>query len=180
LIEKVILQRMARDCVQARIVWKGGETTILEVPHSVGTFADLTGAQAMEELILAQSAQGLADAEIAANLTAQGYRSPTRPTVLASTVATIRLKHRQLRTPSQSHPRRIAGYLTVSQLAQTLALPPHWIYDRIHNGSIQIVKDARHGVFLFPDDPNTLASIQALKAGNCTVVSFDAMTAHVD
>src|SRR6266545_1243169 len=180
LIEKVILQRLARDYVQVRIVWKGGETTRLEVPHTVGTFTDLTGAQAMEDLILVQSAQGLTDAEIAANLTAQGYRSPSRPMVLASTVATIRLKHRHLRTPSQSHPRRIAGYLTVSQLAHTLALQPHWIYDRIHKGSIQIVKHARHGIFLFPDTPSTLASIQALKAGNCTEVAFGTMTTHLD
>ncbi|BAY35528.1 hemolysin-type calcium-binding region (plasmid) [Tolypothrix tenuis PCC 7101] len=32
---------------------------------------------------------------------------------------------------SQSHPRHISVYLTVPQVAQSLELSPHWIYDRI-------------------------------------------------
>jgi DNA invertase Pin-like site-specific DNA recombinase len=172
LIDKVVLHRVARDCVQARIVWKGGVTTTLRIPVPVGSFSDLAGADTMEQIILEQSAQGTSDEEIARRLTADGYRSPLRQEVLPSTVKTIRLKHRQFQKRSQSHPRRIAGYLTVSQLAEALALTPHWIYDRIYNGTIQIAKDPTRGVFLFPDTPATVEQFQALKEGKLKNVRF--------
>jgi len=40
--------------------------------------------------------------------------------VLPSTVQTIRLKHGIFQVRSQSHPRRIAGYLTVPQIAKVI------------------------------------------------------------
>jgi DNA invertase Pin-like site-specific DNA recombinase len=170
LIDKVVLQRLAADCVQARIVWKGGDTTTLTVPVPVGSLKDLAGADEMEQYILEQSQQGVVDEEIARQLTAQGYRSPKSQEVLPSTVRIIRLKHRQFLKRSQSHPRQIAGYLTVSQLAQALAVTPHWIYDRINNGRIEITKDPETRLYLFPDDPSTLKQLKALKRGKLKTV----------
>jgi hypothetical protein len=172
LIDKVVIQRTTRDWVQARIVWKGGETTTLDVAVPVGSFADLAGAATMEQIILEQSALGISDEEIARHLTAQGYRSPMREEVLASTVKTIRLKHRLFQKRSQSHPWRIAGWLTVPQIAMALGLSPHWIYDRIYNGSIQVVKDPERNVFLFPDEPATLEQFKALKEGTLKNLRF--------
>ena len=43
-----------------------------------------------------------------------------------------------LRSRRQSHPRRIPGFLTVPQLTAKLGLERSWIYDRIHNGTIQV------------------------------------------
>jgi hypothetical protein len=65
------------------------------------------------------------------------------PFVLPSTVRGLRLKHRQCLVRHQPHPRRVAGSLTLTQLAKELDSAPHWIYDRINTGSIQISKDAR-------------------------------------
>src|SRR5438552_6568441 len=48
LIDKVVVHRVPRDEVQTRIVWKGGATTTLAVPVTVGAFIDLQGAAAME------------------------------------------------------------------------------------------------------------------------------------
>ena len=45
LIDKVVVHRFARDQMQARIVWKGGETTTLVIPVPIGTFKDLAGAE---------------------------------------------------------------------------------------------------------------------------------------
>jgi hypothetical protein len=56
LIDKVVVHRFARDQMQARIVWKGGETTTLVIPVPIGTFKDLAGAEIMERLILERSA----------------------------------------------------------------------------------------------------------------------------
>jgi hypothetical protein len=148
LIDKVVVHRAARDCVQVRIVWKGGDTTTRQVPIPVGSFADLSTAQEMEHFILDLSAQGQPDEEIA-----QGHRSPMRSSVLPSTVKTIRLKHGIFQKRSQSHPRHIDGSLTVTQLARAIDISPHWVYDRIHNGCVQVVKDADTGLYLFPDDP---------------------------
>ena len=63
---------MPRDEVQTRIVWKGGATTTFAVPVTVGAFADLQGAAAMEQQILTLFAAGHTDEAIAAQLTQQG------------------------------------------------------------------------------------------------------------
>jgi hypothetical protein len=123
LIDKVVVHRVARDRVQARIVWKGGDTTTLSIPVPVGALKDLTGAKEMERLILERSAVGQRDEAIAQELTALGYRSPLHQVVLPSTVKSIRLKHGQFQKRSQSHPRRIEGALTISQIAHTPVLP---------------------------------------------------------
>jgi len=107
-----------------------------------------------------------------AELTAQGYRSPMHPFVLPSTVRGLRLKHRQFLVRHQSHPRRVAGSLTLTQLAKELDIAPHWIYDRINNGSIQISKDARTRLYLFPDSPATLEQFKALRAGTVKTIRF--------
>jgi len=180
LIDKVVLERVARDCVQTRIVWKGGATTTLMVDVPVGSFADLAGAERMEQIILEQSGKGSSDEEIARQLTAQGYRSPMRDVVLPSTVKTIRLKHRLFQKRSQSHPRQIAGCLTVPQLAQRLNLTVHWISDRIANGSIQVTKDATTRLYLFPDTRATLDAVSELQLAKRVRVSFVAVAQHLD
>jgi DNA invertase Pin-like site-specific DNA recombinase len=172
LIDKVVVHRLARDQMQARIVWKGGETTTLVIPVPIGTFKDLAGAEVMERLILERSAAGILDEEIAQELTDSGYRSPMGLVVLPSTVRGIRLKHGIFQTRSQSHPRRIEGALTISQIATALDIDPHWIYDRIHNGTIQVDKDPNTRLFLFPDEPTTLELFRQLHSGNFQNLRF--------
>jgi DNA invertase Pin-like site-specific DNA recombinase len=172
LIDQVVLQRLARDRVQARIVWRGGETTTLEIPVHVGAWTDLAGAETAERIIVEESARGVPDEEIARRLTAQGFRSPQSREMLPNTVRIIRLRHRIFLQRHQSHPRRVPGYLTVPQLTQALGLPPHWIYDRIYNGTIEVTKDPRRKTFLFPDAPTTLERFRRLKEGSLTKLAF--------
>jgi hypothetical protein len=89
-----------------------------------------------------------------------------RQELLVSTVKGLRLKHRRFVTRHQSHPRHIVGSLTVTQLAQRLGLSVHWLYDRSHNGHIQIQKDPATRLFLFPDHPTTLELLTQLRAGH--------------
>jgi len=172
LIDKVVVHRLARDRVQVRIVWKGGETTTLSIPVPVGALKDLAGAETMERIILERSAAGVLDEMIAQELTELGYRSPLGQVVLPSTVKSIRLKHGQFQKRSQSHPRRIEGALTISQLAGALDIDPHWIYDRIHNGTIQVDKDPKTRLFLFPDEPETIEQFKHLRAGQFQTLRF--------
>jgi len=179
LIDKVVVHRAPRDEVQTRIVWKGGATTTLAVPVTVGAFADLQGAAAMAQQILTLFAAGHTDDAIATQLTQQGYRSPQRPQVLPSTVRTIRLKHGLMQQRHQSHPRHVAGSLTVPQLARRLGVSPHWLYDRLANGQIQLAKDPATGLYLFPDQPTTVEHLEQLQAGTCTQVCVRAPTADI-
>lgn len=172
LIDKVVVHRAARDRLQTRIVWKGGETTTLQIPIPVGSFAELSQAKEMEQLVLKLSAEGKSDQAIAEYLTSVGHRSPLHQYVLPSTVKNIRLNHRLFLKRSQSHPRRIAGHLTVPQLARALDLSKHWIYDRIHNGCIEVGKDTATGLYLFPDQPTTLKMFKELKAGRVLRLQF--------
>ena len=172
LIDKVVVHRSAADTLQVRIVWRGGDTSAAAVPVTVGSLARLSSAEAMEKEVLRRAAAGETDEEVAAILTKQGHRSPKHTAVLPSTVRLLRLRHRLFRKRSQSHPRRIAGYLTVTQVARSLGIPPHWIYDRIHNGTIQIAIDSDTGLYLFPDRPRTITLFQQLRAGKVQELRF--------
>ena len=172
LIDLVVVRRPTLEYVEVRIVWRGGATTDLQIPVPVGSLADLAGAQEMERIILERSGQGVSDEVIAAELTAQGYRSPMRLVVLPSTVKSIRLRHGIFQVRSQSHPRQVKGALTLSQVAKALDIAPHWIYDRIHKGTIQITRDSQTNLYLFPDDPATLEQFRQLRAGTLKTLRF--------
>jgi hypothetical protein len=113
------------------------------------------------------------DAAIAAELTADGHRSPMRERVLPSTVQTIRLRHGVMLKRSQSHPRHVPGRLTIPQLAARLGVSAHWIYDRVHNGAIAITRDEHTGLYPLPDAPSTLDRLQQLRAGELERLAFD-------
>jgi hypothetical protein len=116
--------------------------------------------------------RGVPDDRIAATLTAEGHRSPMRDHLLPSTVKGIRLRHKLMQKRSQSHPRSIPGRLTVPQLANRLQIGCHWIYDRIHNGTIAVRRDPATKLYLFPDTPDTLDSFRRLCAGELQSLQF--------
>jgi hypothetical protein len=151
---------------------EGGDTTAADLPVTVGALARLPFAKELEKEVVQPARQGWTDERIAERLTREGFRSPRCPTVLPSTVQIIRLRHRLFVTRSQSHPRRIPGYLTVPQLAEKSNVSPHWIYDRIHNGTIQVVKDPEWRLYLFPDRPATLARLRQLREGKVKNLRF--------
>jgi len=167
LIDKVVLHRSGgRRSDVVRVVWRGGAATECDVRVAVGSLSQLSDAKELDESVVRLAREGRTDEEIAAQLTSEGRRSPMSDCLLPSTVRAIRLRHRILRRESQSHPRRIAGSLTVPQLAERLCVPRHWIYDRIHNGTIRVAKDAATGSYLFPDKPEVLQNFKRLLTGD--------------
>ena len=173
LIDKVVVHRQPQDQLQTRIVWKGGDVTTLTIPITVGSIGALSNGAELENRIVELARDGVDDERIAQQLTTEGFRSPMNPArVLVNTVRCTRLKYGILVTRSQSHPRRIAGYLTITQLAHTLEISAHWIYDRIHNGTIHIARDTEAGVYLFPDEPQTLQQFKQLQEGKRTSLRF--------
>jgi DNA invertase Pin-like site-specific DNA recombinase len=172
LVDKVVAHRSAPDMLQVRIIWRGGDATTAAVPVTVGALSRLSNSEKMEREIVELAQQGRSDEEIAAHLTGEGYRSPKHASVLPSTVKIIRLRHGLFITRSQSHPRRIPGHLTVSQVARALGITPHWIYDRIYNGTIQVALHPVLNLYLFPDRPRTLSLFQQLRAGKLQELRF--------
>jgi DNA invertase Pin-like site-specific DNA recombinase len=166
LIDKVVIHHLAPDKIQTRIVWKGGETTTTTITITVGAFHHLSSAAEMETTILELSQQGQTDEEIARQLTELGYTSPMHPQgVLPSTVKTIRLKHHIFQKRSQSHPRHCLGSLTIPQIAPQIGVTPHWIYHLIRIGKIVIERDQQTGLYLFPDQAETLDLFRQFKSG---------------
>ena len=171
LVEKVVLKR-DNDMVALRIVWQGGDITEQQVSITVGRFEQLRDYRQIEATILALAKEGRTDKEIAQHLTAAGHRSPRHSTVLPSTVCRIRRQHGLVHSEKLAHPHVVAGYLRPHQLAKRLQIRPHWIYDRVRNGTINIKKHPQHNAVLFPDDPQTLDKLRQLITGQVQSVSF--------
>lgn len=172
LIEKVVIHRLMRDLVQARIVWVGGATTTLRVPVPVGCIEDLSTATEMQEQIRVLFSAGKSDQEIAEQLTAQGHRSPMRNVVLAGTVKVLRLRQGLKRKRQPSGQRRVPGRRTLPELAQALGVAEWWLRESIQQGRIAVGKDPGTKMYLFPDGPETLAKLSELKAGRTAKISF--------
>jgi DNA invertase Pin-like site-specific DNA recombinase len=165
LIDKVVAHRPTPDAVRVRVVWRGGDTTTFDVPVAVGALARLPGAGEMARVAVELFGRGESDEAIAAELTRRGYRSPREVAVLPSTVRTIRRRHGLRRPRPGSRPRGIPGKLTVPQLVRRLGVPLHWVYQRLGRGEIVLPLDPVRKMYLFPDTPEALAELQALKAG---------------
>ena len=172
LIDKVVVHRIGRDLVRTRIIWKGGETSSEDLPIPVCALSELANAEELEKRILELAQKDVLDQKIAEQLTQEGFRSPSCLTLLESTVKTIRLRHGIMVKRHQSHPRRIPGFLTVVQVASLLQVEKHWVYDRIHKGTIAVTRDPQTKLYLFPDCPSTLDSFRRLQAGELKQLSF--------
>jgi DNA invertase Pin-like site-specific DNA recombinase len=172
LIDKVVVRRSAPDTVDLRIVWKGGDTSTAELPIPVGSWGKLASAGAMRQAIEDLARQGKSDQEIAEQLTRQGYRSPRRLALTAATIRSIRFRFGVAVQRSRRCRRRVPGYLTVPQVARKLKIAPSWIYERIQGGVIKVKKDLERRLYLFPDNPATVAAFRQLLAGKLQKVRF--------
>jgi hypothetical protein len=165
LIDKVVMHRTQSDAVTIRVVWKGGAASSAKVAVPVRTIDQLSQCEKMKQEVLRLSAQGHGDAEVARRLSRSGFRSPSCNKVLPGTVRELRLRQGLLLRPAHSHPRKVAGYLTVTALAKKLDIHSHWIYDRIHSGVIEVRKDKQSRTYLIPDTSQTIKKFRQLLRG---------------
>jgi hypothetical protein len=129
----------------------------------------------MERLVVELFKVGKTDRQIARRLTELGHRSPQKSYAVRSTVKTIRYKHgliRGARVKGASRAHHVPGFLTLWQVAQKLEVPKPWIYNRIYNGAIRVVKNDRTGLYLFPDTPDTIERFRELKVGKVCKLQF--------
>jgi DNA invertase Pin-like site-specific DNA recombinase len=165
LIEKVVLQRVLRDRITIRIVWRGGEISELAVEPPVHALSALSRGAEMEARLLELARKGVDDAAIAEILTQEGHRSVRRSHVPARTVQLIRQRHHLPQNGILTRARHISGWLTIDKVAERLQVSTSWIKRRIRNGTIAIQRDPRDSRYLFPDTPDGAAALQELKSG---------------
>ena len=170
LIDKVVIHRPLPDHVHTRIVWRGGETTVVDIPLSVGSLDRLSSASELVGRSLTLHAAGLSDGKIAERLTEQGFRSPRSHRVLESTIRRIRLHQQVFLERPHAHPGRPAGCLSVAEVAEQLGVTQQWLYHHIYAGHIDLLRDQATKLYLFPDHPDTLVQLQHLKLGKCKIV----------
>ncbi len=169
LLDKVTLRREPNaDHVIVRIVWRGGADTEMKVPVDVGSFERLPRFAEMKERLLELETQGKSDEEISETLTAEGYRSARDTRVLPATVRVLRLNERRVHRYRKSRNKRVPGFLTVPQLAKELGVRNEWFYHRIRSGAIEVSRDPDTGLYLFPDQPETLKRLRELQRGPTT------------
>lgn len=150
LIEKVVLDRGEHDLALARIVWRGGAVTELEVKMSVNSVTRLTRGAEMRERLLTLARDGVPDDEIAAILTQEGHRSPhCADKVLPITVGRLRRAAAIKVTAQRTRWDHDGSLLSPPELAQRLEIPVNWLYVQIRTKRLLIDRQPS-GAYLFP------------------------------
>lgn len=172
LIDKVVLHRIATDQVRVRVVWRGGQTTTVEMRVPVNSFARLSDWKQIQDTVAHLAGERQTDEQIAVALTANGHRAPSGGEITVATVRKIRFKNRVLRYPKKSRPCQKAGYLTIAQLADKLKVTYTKIYWHILDETITVKKDESTRCYLFPDETATLTQLRQLLDGQISQLDF--------
>jgi len=163
LIEKVILDRRTRDTALARIVWRGGAVTDLEVKMRVNSLANLTRGDELRGRILELAQDGMPDDEIANALTSEGHRSPNcADSVLPVTVQRIRLAAGVKVAVQRDRWQHDPGFLSANEIAARLGIPVNWLYVQIRKRHLLIDRQPT-GAHLFPDTSSALDAVRSLR-----------------
>ncbi len=165
LISRVIVKRLAPDQVEARIVWVSGHYTVLLTRPPVLCDRDISGYEEMVERIHELWQSGITDdRELAARLSAEGYRSARSEGVSSKSVMKIRLKNKWYSAYHQSrNAETVGGHLTVIGLAAKLGVPRGRIYRYLSAGLIEpgyLIRRPHGQGWLIKNDPALLATLQ--------------------
>ena len=171
LVEKVVLDRGAHDITLARIVWRGGAVTDLEVKMRVNSVAKLSRGNEMRDRVLELAQAGMPDHEIASVLTDEGHRSPdSADKVLPITIQRIRLAAGIKVAVQRNKWRHGPDLLSANEVASRLGIPVNWLYVQIRKGRLLIDRQPS-GAHLFPNSPSVLEAVRDLRKH--TIPSLD-------
>jgi hypothetical protein len=178
LIDKVVMRRAERDRAAVRIVWRGGETTELDVLMPVNALTALPRCAEMEARVCELARRGVDDAEIRRLLIVEGHRSPLcAEDVLLSTVRDIRRRNGIKVVPRQTRWPPIPGFVSVRTAASRLGVSPHWVHGRIRYGAIRTRREPS-GRYLFPDTQAAWDAMKQLRKGTIKQVDLTQRRPH--
>jgi hypothetical protein len=165
LITRVVLTRSAPGTMAIRIVWVSGHYSLVYAYPSVFRTCDVARYPEMLKRMKELWQQGLSDAQIADQLTAEGFRSARTNTVSPKVVQKFRLDQGLLRIRPQNQVLlEVEGRLTIRGLAQRLGVNRDWIRRRIRNGQIAPGYLTRHPsrnrLILIEDAPDLIARLR--------------------
>jgi DNA invertase Pin-like site-specific DNA recombinase/uncharacterized protein YndB with AHSA1/START domain len=170
LIARVILKRLAPDAVEIKIVWVSGHYSVHYAQPPIRHESDVTGYPEMVERIRVLWEQELADRQIAAQLTTEGFHSARSTGVTVLAVQRVRRDHGwHLHLEQSRNALELGGYLTPRGLACLLGVNRQWVYRNLGNGAIDpqcFVRHPQSKVYQIRNDDETIARIRQLLLKN--------------
>ena len=164
LIARVIVNRIKPDRVAVKIVWVSGHFSEGTVIPPISRQADVTDYDIMVARIEQLWQQGATDAQIAQELSTEGFRSARSTLVSTATVLKIRKKHHWV---SRYHQHRLAtkidGMWTIHGLANQLKVDRNWFYTRIKSGFLSepdVIRKPPYNNYLIRDDAKLIVRLQ--------------------
>lgn len=166
LISYVVLTKEASDRLEVKIVWISGHYSVAYARHPAVRQREISGYEEMVKRVEDLWRQGFDDAEIAAQLTAEGFHTARCSQVGRTAVLRLRRAHGLLdKCRGAEHILAMSGQLTVHGLADRLGIDPEWVYRRIHDGTIEknwISRPSRQRMYLFREDPELIEKLRTL------------------
>jgi hypothetical protein len=154
--------------VEVTIVWVSGALSVLPVQPAVHRGRDLPSYPALVARVLALSAEGHQDHEIARRLTGEGFRSARRRDIPPSLVERLRREHGIVSLTEQFRRQdRIEGSWTVGGLARSLGVSAEWLRKRVAAGTVPAQRHPATGRYLIPDDPAVTDRLRTHLAACC-------------
>ncbi|MDN3568493.1 recombinase family protein [Paeniroseomonas aquatica] len=170
LVDKVVLERTAADRVAVRVVWVGGDWSEFVADTGGHALRELSGIGTIERLVAEMARAGASDAAIVEALDAQGHHLDHGRRVLLSTIRKLRLAQGIRYRPEMR--RRVAGALTLPEVAEVVGVSQAWLHHRIRTGRIRLALDPQHRMYLFPNDPAVLDAVRQLANGSVKTVDL--------
>ena len=165
LIRQVILNRVTPDTIQVRIVWVSGAVSTLQVHPCIHRIVDVARYAQLVDRLRDLSTQGCTDAEIARQLSSEGFRSARRQDISAAVVVALRTRAGERSVLKRlSKEEKIDGFWTVHGLAHELGVGRDWVYNRIASGTLPAAHYRQSHYYIIEDDPHLLARLRALVA----------------
>ncbi len=168
LIRRTVLSRPQSESTEIRIVWISGAVSTLSVNQPLRRVRDLSGYEEMVERILALSAEGYPDAQIARRLTEEGFRAArSKEGIPRGFIADVR-RERGISSVFETLKNRekLDGSWTVRGLAKEFDVSPNRIYKLIEGGLLATERHSKTGRHLIADDPELIAGLRRRLAAN--------------
>ncbi len=164
LVARVILRRTQPDEVEVTIVWVSGHFSVQRLTPPIHRQQDVSHYAEFVARLHTLYEQGHTDAQMASQLTREGFHTARNHAVSARTVLKIRREHGWV---SHYHRHRradkVEGNWTIHGLAHLLGVDRDWFYRRIYAGRLrapEVVRLPGSGNYVIRDDPALLQRLR--------------------